>query len=528
MSSVPLGQGLVSAARPGTVYLVGAGPGDPGLLTLRAAELLASADVVLHDELVDEEVVRLATGTAEYVGKRGTDLVNKQLKQTQIDQKLIGLARSGRSVVRLKGGDPFLFGRGSEEAEALRAAGVPFEVVPGVSSALAVPAYAGISLTHRDLASSVVFLSGTDKQRQAFDMRELAAHKGTIVVLMGLKRLRTLTQQLLEVGARPPDTPVAVIEAGSLPRQRVVVGNLATIAEQVELATLGTPALAVIGQVVSLRATLSWFESKPLFGVRILVPRTERQAQKTSRAIRERGGDARELPLLRIEPLPSTAALDDALNQLSAYDLVVFTSDNAVQRFFQQLEAARLDARAFGSARIAAVGEATAQALAQRGLRADVQPAEARAEGLVSALLSDLSSRAPATRTSRVLLPRAEVARDVLPAALRAAGIEVDVVALYRTVPTGSEHRERLVAWLERGEIDVVLLLSGSMVRSLVELLDGQVERLQGVTLASIGPVTTEEAHALGLQVQVQAEKATVPALLDAVEAHVRTRVERS
>ena len=275
---------------PGTVYLVGAGPGDPDLVTVRGLELLEAADVVLHDELVPPELLaRVPSARLEYVGKRGTDPAEKQLKQSVIDERMIALARTGKNVVRLKGGDPFLFGRGSEEAQALAAAGIPFEVVPGVTSPLAAAAYAGISLTHRDMASSVVFLSGTTRAKADFDFAELSGHTGSVVILMGLARLRSLASALVSQASRSPATPTAVIQSATRPDQRVVVGTLADIADRVRDAGIGTPALVIVGEVVRLRETMSWFERRPLFGRRVLVPRSESQASRTSALVRRRG-----------------------------------------------------------------------------------------------------------------------------------------------------------------------------------------------------------------------------------------------
>jgi len=516
----------MTATRPGTVYLVGAGPGDPDLVTLRGLELLESAEVVLHDELVPRALLARVPSSAsiEYVGKRGSEPAEKQMKQAAIDARLIELAKAGKNVVRLKGGDPFLFGRGSEEALALSLAGIPFEVVPGVTSPLAAAAYAGISLTHRDLASSVVFLSGTTRDKTDFDFDELAGHTGTVVILMGLARLRSLAASLVSRARRAPTTPVAVIQSATGPDQRVVVGTLADIAERVLEAGLGTPALVVVGEVVSLRKSLQWFDKLPLFGKRVLVPRTAQQSSRPSALLRRRGAAPIELPLIRVVPSSNRDEIQKALASLRAYDIVLFTSENTVSYFSAELSAASLDARAFGGARVAAVGEGTARALATLGLRADIVPPKFRAEALAEVVLQDLERTTGGTAGARVLLPRARVAREILPELLRQRGVQVDVLTLYETLPAADEDRLEIVRLLETAGLDAILLLSSSMVDSLVEVLGGRAaELLSRTTLASIGPITTAAAEAHGLRVATTASESTIESLIEALE-HVSGR----
>ncbi len=505
--------------RTGVVYLVGAGPGDPDLITVRGLELLESADVVLHDELVPAELLaRVQEGRLEYVGKRGSDRAEKQLKQSAIDARMIELARAGKNVVRLKGGDPFLFGRGSEEAQALAGAGIHFEVVPGVTSPLAAAAYAGISLTHRDLASSVVFLSGTTREKEDFDFAELRGHSGSVVILMGLARLRSLASALVTLGERSPATPTAVIQSATRPEQRVVVGTLADIADRVREAGIGTPALVIVGDVVRLRETMSWFEKRPLFGKRVLVPRSESQASRTAALVRKQGAMPIELPLISVRAVAERGPVHTALASLASYDVVLFTSENTVKYFAAELEARGLDARAFGRARVAAVGEGTARALRAIGIRSDITPPKFRAEALAEVVLDDLTRTLGAPAGARVLLPRALVAREVLPELLRAQGAVVDVVPVYETVPASHEQRGEIAALLEARAIDAVLLLSGSMVDSLVDLLGPDASsRLDGVTLASIGPITTQAAERHGLAISTTASEATIESLLDAL-----------
>ncbi|WP_437734281.1 uroporphyrinogen-III C-methyltransferase [Sorangium sp. So ce1335] len=515
------------AASPGVVYLVGAGPGDPGLFTLRGAELLATADVVLHDELVHPALLDGVREDAEVrsVGKRGGDRVQKDAKQAEIDAELVALGLAGRSVVRLKGGDPFLFGRGSEEAEALARAGVPFEVVPGVCSPLGATAYAGISLTHRNIASSVMIVSGVTRAGKSFDWSELASVRGTICVLMGMQALDAVVAGLTGPGRRDPATPAVAIQWGTRADQRVVSSRLDELPLRAREAGLQSPAVIVVGAVTGLRDALRWFDRKPLFGKRVLVTRPRHQARSTSRLIRLRGGEAVELATIEIHPPPDPARVTDAVRGLSGYDAVLFTSENGVACFFREMDRLGLDARAFGSARLAAIGPGTAAALAARGVRADIVPGEFRGEELAQAVLADpvlaerLAAR-PATGV-RVLLPRALVAREVLPERLRAAGCEVDVVPVYETRPASAARREELLRALAAGAIDVVLLTSSSTVDSLCELLgEGAAARLDRVLLASIGPITTATAEKRGLRVGVTAEVSTTAGLLDALDRH--------
>ncbi|AKT35907.1 uroporphyrinogen-III C-methyltransferase [Chondromyces crocatus] len=541
-------------ARAGVVYLVGAGPGDPDLMTVRAVELLATADVVLHDELVHPSLLAQVRPDAEvrYVGKRGHDRMSKDAKQAAIDAELCVLARAGRSVVRLKGGDPFLFGRGSEEAEALARAGLPFEIVPGVCSPLGAAAYAGISLTHRDLASSVIMVSAVNRAGAPYDWSELASVRGTICVLMGMNAVETVVAGLLGPGKRAPDAKVAVIQWGTRAEQRVVTGQLAELPALVREAQLGSPAIIVVGRVVGLRETLRWFDNRPLFGKRVLVARPRRQSGGAARQLRLRGAEAVELPTIAIGPSPDPARVTAAARAVGTHDLVIFTSDNAVERFFAELTQLGRDARAFGTARVAAVGAGTAAALEARGVKADIVPTEFRAEGLVQALLDDplLSARlraharhaqhmpnttapnttAPNATTPdalapvRVLLPRALVARELLPDRLRQVGCEVDVVPVYETHPVPAAQQGALIAALEARAIDVALLTSSSTVDSLCELLGARApELLAPVLLASIGPITTAAAMRRGLNVALTAEVSTVARLIEAVEAYLVT-----
>jgi uroporphyrinogen III methyltransferase / synthase len=509
-------EGQPPRLRPGTVYLVGAGPGDPGLLTLRGAECLARADVVVYDHLANPALLSRCRPDAErvYAGKQGG---GPSVPQAQVTALVIERARAGRSVVRLKGGDPFVFGRGGEEAEELAAAGVPFEVVPGVTSAVGATAYAGVPLTHRDHASSVTFVTGhEDPAKEPSDLDwDALARGGTLVFFMGVRTLATLAERLVAHG-RPASTPAAVIRWGTTPEQRTVVGTLADIAERAREAGIAPPALTVVGDVVRLRERIRWFDAKPLFGRRVLVTRAREQASALAEALREEGAEPVEFPTIAVRPPGSWADLDAALARAAAYDWIVFTSPNAVRSVVERLRAAGRDVRALGGARLCAVGPATAAALEALGLAVAVVPPEYRAEAVTAALdREDLEGR-------RVLFPCAEQARDVVPKALAARGARVDVATAYRTVPPeGGAAGVR--AMLEEGRLDAVTFTSGSTVRNLVEMLgrDDAPRLLAGTLVAAIGPVTAEAAAAAGVRVDLVAEAATIPALVRALAARL-------
>jgi uroporphyrinogen III methyltransferase/synthase len=498
----------------GKVWLVGAGPGDPGLITVRGFELLGKADVVLHDALAHPALLDACRPGAEVkdVGKRPG---LRSTSQAAITAELIALARAGKRVVRLKGGDPFLFARGAEEALALVAAGVPFEVVPAVPSPVGAAAYAGISLTHRELSSSVTFITGSDREEVAWSpeaWRKLATATDTICILMGMRNIEAITQAIIE-GGRPGTTPAAVLHWGTRPEQRVAVATLADIAEVARAAGLKNPSIIVVGEVVALRQRLRWFDARPLFGKRVLVPRPADQARETAKAIRERGAEPVVLAALETVAVPPSGEVERTLASLTAYDWVVFTSRNGVEHFFEALARAGKDARAFGPAKVAAVGSKTADALAFRGVLADAVADEQVAEGLAREVLSQGTPE-------RVLWVRPKVARDVLPAELAAAGAAVDEVVVYETRPAAGA--DRAAEAVRDGSVDVVLLTSGSMVKALVEALGpGAARALARVIVASIGPVTTAAAEELGVHVDVKGASHGVDGLLDELEAHL-------
>lgn len=497
------------------VYLVGAGPGDSGLLTLRGAELLARADVVVTDRLVSPEVLQLASPRAEHidVGKRPGC---HGLTQSEINQRLVRLAREGRCVVRLKGGDPFVFGRGGEEADALAEAGIAYEIVPGVTSGIAGPAYAGIPVTHRGLSSAVVLVTGhEDPAKAESDLDyDALARIGTVVVYMGVGRLAELARQMIEAG-RSPDTPAAVIERATTPRQRTVRAPLGNLASAAERSGVAPPAIVVIGQTVALEGRLAWCDNRPLSGRRIVVTRARKQAGRLSALLRDLGAAVLEVPALAVEPIESRE-LDAAVDRLSEYPWLVLTSPNAVARFFEVLTARRKDARDLAGVGVAAIGPGTAAALRDHGIRADLVPPEAIGESLAEALIAS-----GAGKGARVLLPGAEAARDVLPQALRGAGARVDVIATYRTVPPESD-AGAMAAVLD-GDVDLVTLTSGTTAEHFAKRIeaaggDAALARARDqLAFAAIGPVTSAAARRLGFRVVVESREHTLAGLVRAI-----------
>jgi uroporphyrinogen III methyltransferase / synthase len=499
---------------PGKVWLVGAGPGDPGLITVRGRELLGEADVVLHDALAHPVLLEACRPGAEIkdVGKRPG---LRSTSQAAITAELIALARAGKRVVRLKGGDPLLFARGAEEALALVEAGIPFEIVPAVPSPIGAAAYSGISLTHRELSSSVTFITGTDREEVPWSpeaWRKLATATDTICVLMGMRNIEAITQAIIE-GGRAPSTPAAVLHWGTRPEQRVAVATLADIAPVARAEGLKNPSIIVIGEVVALREKLRWFDARPLFGKRVLVPRPSDQAKDTARALQRRGAVPLVIPALETVAVPPTAESDRVLAALTVYDWVLFTSKNGVEHCFEALARAGKDARAFGPAKVAAVGKKTAEALADRGILADAVADEQSAEGLAREVLAQGTPE-------RVLWVRPKVAREALTVELAASGARVDEFVAYETRVT--PHASQAAEAVRDGSVDVVLLTSGSMAKTLVETLGPDAPHvLSRVTVASIGPITTGVAEGLSVRVDVKGESSSVEGLLDALEAYL-------
>jgi uroporphyrinogen III methyltransferase/synthase len=508
----------MAGTAPGRVWLVGAGPGDPGLITVAGADALAQTEVVVYDRLVNPRLLDLVPKDAERVFA-GKYPKHHTMTQDEINALLIDRARAGRRVVRLKGGDPFVFGRGGEEAQALADAGIPFEVVPGVTSPIAATAYAGIPVTHRGLASSVAFVTGHEdptKDEASVDWSKLATAVDTLVLMMSIGQLRSIVERLIGAG-RDPATPAAVVEWGTLPRQRTLTGKLADIAQQAGDAGIGSEAIVIVGEVVRLREALRWFESRPLFGLRVLVTRTREQASELSRALAAAGAEPVELPTIEIVPRYDETQLLAAVRRLheAQYHWLIFTSANAAGIFFDFLWSQGLDARSAGAS-IAAIGPATADSLARRGLRADLVAEAYTAEGLLAAFESHGELRG-----HRVLLPRAEGARSVLVEGLEAEGATVDEVTLYAAEVPKDVSAEGLLR-LRTGEIDVVTFASSSAVRNLVEMLAGDLEPLLRARIACIGPITAATAEELlGRPPDVVASEHTIAGLVRALEEAV-------
>jgi uroporphyrinogen III methyltransferase/synthase len=495
-------------AERGRVHLVGAGPGDPGLLTVRAVELIATADVILYDRLIPPGALDGARPDAEllFVGKEGG---GESVPQEETEALLIARARAGKTVVRLKGGDPFVFGRGGEEALALRAAEIPFEVVPGVTAGVAAAAYAGIPVTHRGLASAVALVTGHEdpgKGQTAIDWEALAAFPGTLVFYMGIRQLPAIAASLIAAG-RAPEEPAAVVERGTLPRQRTVRATLATIAQTAAREGIAPPAIAVVGPVVGLARELAWRAPAPLAGLTVAVTRARAQASELSRRLTALGAEAIEAPTIRIAPIAGPP-LD-----LSPYDLVCLTSPNGVQALFERLANAPSgprDARALAGARVAAIGPGTARALHAHGVLADVVPERFVAESLVEALA--------ALPVKRALVARAREARETLPEGLRARGAEVDVVALYETVAEPLSERALAAA---RGA-DYITFTSSSTVRFFVQACGGKASLAETTRVVSIGPVTSATLREHGLEPHVEAQRHDLDGVVDALVADAR------
>jgi uroporphyrinogen III methyltransferase/synthase len=495
------------------VYLVGAGPGDPGLLTARALQLIGEADVILYDRLIPPSALDGARSEAElvFVGKEGG---GPSVAQADTEGLILAHARAGRTVLRLKGGDPFVFGRGGEEALALRARGIPFEVVPGVTAGVAAPAYAGIPVTHRGLSSAVALVTGHEdpgKDETSIDWAALAAFPGTLVFYMGVGRLADIAAALIGAG-RPAAEPAAVIENGTLPAQRTVTGTLQTIAEKVREQDIRAPSITVVGPVAGLAADLAWVAPGALAGRTVAVTRARAQASELARRLEGHGARVIQAPVIRTRPLPGPP-LDP-----TSYDVVCLTSPNGVAALFDRLAAGGRDARSLAAARVAAIGPGTARALAERGIVADVVPERFVAEALVEAL-----AEVPVTRA---LIARASEAREVLPDALRARGAEVEELALYETVP---EPLSRTALEAARSA-DYITFTSSSTVRFFLDAVGaaevrGDAVLSPGTRIVSIGPVTTRTLREHGLQPHVEAERHDIDGVLDALLKDAATGV---
>lgn len=500
----------------GIVYLVGAGPGDPSLITLRGVECLKKADVVVYDYLANEQLLNFAPVHAErvYAGKIGG---RHNQGQDEINAVLVEKGSEGKTVVRLKGGDPFVFGRGGEECEALRDAGIHFEVVPGVTAAFGASAYAGIPLTHRDVTASVAFVTGQegkDKNESTVDWDRLSLGGGTVVFYMGVTTLRRNMQRMMEHG-RSPETPVALVRWATTPCQQVLVGTLADIADRAEECSFKPPAVTIVGEVVSLREKLQWFDRRPLCGKKIIVTRAAEQAGEFSAVLEARGATVLECPTIRLVEPESWQLLDVAIRDLPTYDWLVLTSGNAVRYFFQRLDELGLDARALADCRVCAVGPKTAEEVRLFGIKPDLVPADYKAEGVV-AEFTHLDMGA-----TRVLFPRADKARDLIPQELKRLGAHVDSPVAYRNVFPERLPPETLFA-LEKRSVDCITFTSSSTVQNLAAMLGEEMmlNMLKGVVVASIGPITSKSCRDLGLRVDIEPEMYTLEALTAAIEAH--------
>lgn len=497
----------------GVVYLVGAGPGEAKLITVKGLECIQKSDTIIYDRLVSKRLLNYAPAEAEiiYVGKSPE---RHTLGQSEINQLLVEKALSGKTVTRLKGGDPFVFGRGGEEAEVLAEAGVAFEIVPGITSAIAAAAYAGIPVTHRDFTSTLAIITGNEdplKEDSSIDWAKISTGIGTLVFLMGMANLSYITKRLMDNG-RSPKTPAALVRWGTRPEQRTLVGTLEDISRKADSEGFKNPALIIVGEVVSLREKLNWFEKKPLFGKRILITRSREQASVLSEALEELGAEALEFPTIRVAEPDDFKPLDLAIKDLAKYKWVIFTSVNGVEYFFRRLKYNRRDIRELHGAKLCAIGPKTREALETHNLIVDYVPNEFRAEEILKVLQGKVAAG------DRILLPRADIARKILPETLTGLGALVDEVTAYRTL-LGAGQSGRILEMLREGEIHVITFTSSSTVRNFVHMLGVSdiSNLLAGVTVACIGPVTAATARELGINVDMVAEEYTIEGLVKAI-----------
>lgn len=493
----------------GICHLAGAGPGDLGLVTLKTRECVEQADVIVYDYLCNAEILKWAPTRAEiiYAGKKHGE---QTMSQEQINALLVEKTKAGKCVVRLKGGDPFLFGRGGEEAEALADAGLDFEIVPGVSSALAAPACAGIPVTHREHASQLTIFTGHEdpsKPESRVDYKAIASQPGTKVMLMGVTQIEKITRALMDSGA-DPEMPVALVRWATTGRQRTITGRLSTIAQVVAETDFKPPAVAIFGGVVGIREKLNWFEKRPLFGRRIVVTRTRKQAGALSSGLRRLGADVLELPVIRIEPPKDLLEFGRLVQDAHCYDWIVFTSPNGVEAFFEMFYKIYDDAREIGGARIAAIGPATARRVKDFHLKVDLQPEESIAEGIVREFQKHGS-----VENEKILLASAEVTRDVLAPALTRMGAIVDEAFAYRTVPEAEDAGGSMARFKAEGA-DMITFTSSSTAENFMAL---KLPLPAGLKTASIGPATSKTMRDLGLRVDVEARTHDIPGLMKAV-----------
>ncbi len=499
-------------SKKGTVYLIGAGPGDMGLLTIKGRELLRVADVIVYDYLVNDRLLEYAKDNAEiiYVGKKAGQ---KEMSQKAINALLVSKAKKGSTVARLKGGDPFTFGRGGEEAEALELKQIPFEIVPGVSSVSAVPAYAGISLTHRDFTSSFAVVTGhEDPSKEKSNMPwEALSQIGTVVFLMGVKNLKQNMSRLISAG-KDPNTPAAVITWGTHPSQSTLTGTVSNISDlALRRKDISSPGVVVVGEVVKLRKILDWYESKPLFGKTVIVTRPKEQSHEFIRLLEDRGASVIPFPTIEIVPPRSYKALDRAINNLEHYDWIVFTSVNGVKSFFDRLKVLNKDIRELHRAKIAAIGEITANEILDKGIKVDIVPDEFKAEGLIKMFKKD------GIKNNKVLIPRARVARDVLPESLKKLGAEVDVVTSYITKKPTKSKTNHICKLLDENKVDLITFTSSSTARNFFELIPDFKQNKNKPVIASIGPITAQTIREFGHSAQIIPKQYTVLHLTEEV-----------
>ena len=493
----------------GIVYIVGAGPGDRKLITLKAVECLQRADVVIYDLLLNDALLDYCPPHTEKI--QAPDPRVRTTRQTELNQLLVQHAKAGKTVVRLKGGDPYVFGRGGEEALALTEADIPFEVVPGITAAIAATAYAGIPVTHRDYASSVAFVTGHSaalRPDSNINWEHLATAVDTLVVYMGVAHLAQIVDRLTTHG-RNPQTPVSLIRVGTTPQQRVIQGTLADIAQKVVDAQLNSPAVIVVGEVNQLRQHLRWFDTKPLFGKRLLVTRARAQASEFAALLEANGAEVIQCPTITIQPMRKNPRLAAAIAALSAYGWVIFTSVNAVEIFYECLRENGKDARAFGTSKICAVGKKTVAALNRIGIHPDFVPTQSRGSA-IAAELNDVAGE-------KILLPRAKIASAELPNGLRAKAAQVDDIPLYKTLTVPNANRDAIEKQLLNGDIDIVTFTSSSTVTNFLEMFPA--EALVNVRVAVIGPATRTTAEKHGVQVEIVAPEATIERLVEAIVA---------
>lgn len=502
----------------GFVYLVGAGPGDPGLFTLKGKSVLKKADVVVYDRLVSSQILSWAPSKAElvYVGKISG---NHAMPQDEINALLVEKAKEGKIVVRLKGGDPFLFGRGGEEALYVKEHGIDFEIVPGITSAIAVPAYAGIPVTHRDNTSSLHIVTGHEKpgkQESSINWQQLAKGVGTIVFLMGVENLEYIANNLMDNG-KDPETPIALIRWGTLPEQEVLSGTLENIVEKVRNANFKPPAVIVVGEVVNLRESLKWVEDKPLWGQKIIVTRARAQASALVEKISDLGGTPVEFPTISIEKEENYTALFNAFNNISNYDWLIFTSVNAVEIFFEEFRKVNMDIRDLKGIKICAIGPATRESLEKRGIIVDTMPDEYRAEGIIEELKDKIKPG------NWVLLPRARGARSLLPEAIKKWGAHVNEVFIYKAVAEKRVSKEMFEEIIS-GNVDFITFTSSSTVHNFINIvgLDNALRINKKTKIACIGPITAQTAKEAGLSIDVVAKDYTVDGLIAAIIDNVK------